>query len=502
MKKTAQLLTIFALILTLALSPWLGADGKARAAAPAQGDTARPLLYIVDYHTDYSGKMVSPWVSFGLTFTLGNNGHEHARNIVMTFSSDVFDSLDGGVFTVWEVEKENEGTETHTVHFKVNDMSTWMYSGVIRATTTYTDPAGNAFSDTFSFALTIDQPAAGGTTPTQTPTPIAINRPQMVVSGYNTDVDPLQPGSAFVLTLRVGNVGNADARAVSLVYGGGASVPGDSQGTPTAGGVSGTSGDLTNFAPLGKSNVVLLGNVPVAGTQDTTQQFIVNVTTQPGAYPLKLSFVYTDPKGNRLVDDQVITLLVYSLPQLEISFYRTPDLVNAGNMTSLPIQITNLARKSVVLGNVTVTSDTGDLTNNTILVGTLDPGGYFTFDPMYMPFSEGQAQLNFVINYTDDFNQLRTYTASLPITVEPAMVFPTGEPVLGPDGMPLLDENGNPIYSDGGGAVVEPVQETSFWAKIWNAIKGFFGFGTKNQQEEIPTPTPEEYIPLVPGGKG
>jgi len=42
-----------------------------------------------------------------------------------------------------------------------------------------------------------------------------------------------------------------------------------------------------------------------------SQQLVVNVTAAPGAYTLTLSFVYTDEKGNRLVDDQVITPLVY-----------------------------------------------------------------------------------------------------------------------------------------------------------------------------------------------
>ena len=70
-----------------------------------------------------------------------------------------------------------------------------------------------------------------------------------------------------------------------------------------------------------------------------------------------------------MVDDQVITLLVYSLPQLEFSFYQPVEgMITAGQMGSLPIQITNLSRKSVVLGNVIVTSPNGEMTNNSILV--------------------------------------------------------------------------------------------------------------------------------------
>lgn len=494
MKKSLQILTVVILVASAAFLPWLGSHQNANASfSPAgngQTPTERPLLYIVEYHTDYGGNLVSPWYKFGLTFTLGNNGKVHARNIVLTFESAVFDSLDGGVFTVYEVVAENQGNE-NTHHFKVNDMSTWLYSGTITAHATYNDPDGNAYSDTFTFTLSIDQPATGGGSATQTPTPAALSRPQIVVSAYNIDLETLQPGNNFELRLRVENVGSAEARSVSLVYGGGTSAGLDPEGTPQAGGLSGTGGDFTNFAPLGKSNVVLLGNLAVGASQETQQEFVVNVSTVPGAYPLKLSFVYTDAKGQRLVDDQVITLLVYSLPQLEVSFYRTPDLVNAGMMTSLPLQIVNLGRKSVVLGNVTVSAPNAELQNNTVLVGTLDPGGYFSFDPTFMAFEEGNLELNFEIKYTDDFNQLRVYNATLPLEVMPAMEFPTPE-------VPL-DENGNPIE---GGGIETPTEELSIWQKIWNAVRGFFGFGVETPTEvplEVPT---QEPIPVVPGGKG
>lgn len=452
MTKNLQKLMIILLAMSLLAVAWLGSPVQAQTPA-----TERPLLYIVDYSTD-TGGAVSPWSSFGLTFTLGNNGKLHAHNIVMTFQSEEFVSQDGGVFTTYEVDANNVSNETHTHHFKVNDLSTWKYSGTIQAITTYTDPAGTPYSDTFTFSITIDQPAAPS--PTKTPTPSAMNRPQLVVSGYGTDITPLQPGSTFKLSVDVVNLGNSDARSVSLVYGGGVSLSSNEQGTPSYSGVSGTSGDLVNFAPIGKSNVILLGDMPVNAQIKAEQDFIVNVSTVPGAYPLKVSLVYTDLNGTRMVDDQVITLLVYSLPQLEISFYRDPGMISANMMTSLPIQVTNLAKKTVVLGNMTIGSESGEIENGTSLVGTLDPGGYYTFDVNYLPYTEGPATLAIVINYTDDFNQLQVYQSSLDVEVLPAMEIPE-TPIQG-EAMPPE----------------EPAEPTGFWARIWSAIKGFLGIGT------------------------
>ena len=164
-----------------------------------------------------------------------------------------------------------------------------------------------------------------------------------MIAEYTTDTDPLQPGTQFTLNVSVGNLGNADARAVTMVVGGGV-VP-DASGTPVAGGVSGGSSDLSTFAPLGSSNLVYLGDMPAGSKTDTSIRLIVNTTANPGAYTLKISFVYTDPKGIRMVDEQVITLLVYQLPSVTVNFYRDPGPIYAGQFATLPLQVVNLGRK-------------------------------------------------------------------------------------------------------------------------------------------------------------
>ena len=468
----------------------------------------RPMLYIASYDTGDGKKSVNPYGNFGLNFTLANNGKAFANNIVMTFSSQDFDPLDGSVITFYEVDARGSGpdgslednfvTSTHT--FKVNDMSTWKYSGLITATVSYTDPTGeNQYSDTFIFTITINQSGTGQVAATATPA--AVQRAQMVVNNYSTDIDPLQPGSTFKLTLDVRNAGSELARNVSLVYGG-STITTNLEGTPQAGGVSGGAGDVSIFAPIGKSNVVLVGDVAAGGSLSPEQEFVVNVTAMPGAYPLKLSFVYTDAKGNRVIDDQVITLLVYSLPQLEITFYNSVEgMFYVGQMGSLPIQITNLSRKSVVLGNVVVTSENGEMSNNSVLVGTLDSGGYFTVDPMFTPYQEGATTINLEIRYTDDFNQLRTYNSQLQLEVMPEIPALEPYPLLDENGNPVLDENGNPVMVDPmnpNPLPNEPVKEPGFFAKIWNAIKGFFGFGTSSNSTD--SSIYEESVPIYDGG--
>jgi len=83
-------------------------------------------------------------------------------------------------------------------------------------------------------------------------------------------------------------------------------------------------------------------------------QLIVNATANPGAYPMKISFVYTGPDNIAYTDDQVITLLVFSVPQVEVSFYRDAGQFFVGQPNQLPLQVVNLGRKQAVLGSMRV----------------------------------------------------------------------------------------------------------------------------------------------------
>jgi hypothetical protein len=274
--------------------------------------------------------------------------------------------------------------------------------------------------------------------------------------------------------MQLSNVGLQTARNVTMIVGGGsASV--DANGTPQPGGVSGGSGDFTNFAPIGSSNVQKVGDVPAGGVLAVGQGLIVNVTTAPGAYPMKVSFIYVDEKGTVFKDDQVITLLVYSLPSVDISFYRDPGQFFMGMPNAVPVQVVNLGRKTAVLGNMRVTSPDATFENAQVFVGALEPGGYFTLDAMSYPQTPGTLSLEVTIEYTDDFNQPRTITKTLTVEVLEQEMPPDFNPNEG-----------------GGGGEYMPVEET-FWQKVWRFILGLFGLDSAAPTQ--PTMPTEEVPP-------
>ena len=428
----------------------------------------RPIIALDSYNVGANGA-VSPGQKFDLHMRVANHGQGFGRNIIFTFSSTDFLPVDtGGVITLNEMDP---GEAIDIVQPMIASSALFGQKVATTAVTVnYTDFNQQAYTENFTITINLSQPSYSGVSkPTATPTPVS--RPQLVVSAYSSDVDPLQPSSVFTLNLDIRNLGTSDARSTTMVLGGGVT-SGDASGTPSPG-ISGSGADTSIFAPLGSSNLVYLGDVLLGATVQTSQKLIVNTSANPGAYAFKISFVYDDAKGVRQINDQVITLLIYQLPQLEINYYRDPGVFMLGQPNMLPLQVTNLGRKQAVLGNMKVTSPNAEVSNNVILVGMLDPGGYYTLDASVTPLQPGPLELTVEVNYTDDFNQPRTVSQTLVIEV---MDMPTPEP-FPPGGYPPEGE------------LIPPVEETT-WQKILRFIKGLLGLSSG-----APTTTPDQIFP-------
>jgi len=447
------------------------------------GTYERPVIVVLSYST--SSSKIYPGQDFDLYVTIYNSGQHYARNIVASFTPDLLlPRVTGGVVAVSEIAPGNRNDFTQPL------TASWDLWGQTNASitmnVTYTDEQGVAYTGTFTFSVPITPPKAGSPTqtptPTPSPTPAPFLRPQLVISNYITSVSPLQPGVQFFLNLQVQNVGNELAKRVTMIIGGGSSS--SSVGaTLEPGGISGASGQFTNFAPIGASNIQSLGDLPMGQSIAVTQPLIVNTSTNPGAYPMPISFVYLDEKGNVITDEQVITLLVYLLPNLDISFYRDPNPITSGQPNLLPLQVVNLGRRSVVLGNMKVTAEGAEFSNNVILVGTLDIGMYFTLDATLIPAVAGPLDLLVSVDYTDDFNLSQVITRTLSVDVQEMMMpEPGGEGTNGPIVTPEL------------------LPET-FWQKVLRFIKGLLGLGSDRSSPSTEVPVQETPVEQVPSGK-
>jgi len=456
---------------------------------PTLPPTATPLPYVrpqivIDTYS-LSVDSIRYGQDFNLKMTLDNAGGSMANGIQITFtSSDLLMLKNGGVIGAGDLGVVGKESFSQTMTAAASLFGVTRVS--VDMNVSYFDDKGTAYSDKFLLLFPVASIYTGGSVSGATATPTGVHRPQLVVMGYLTDAEPLQPGVQFTLSMSVQNVGTVAARGVTMIIGGG-SASGSGSGTPQAG-VSGGSGEFTNFAPVGSSNIQSLGDLQPGASLTADQRLVVNVSTNPGAYPMKVTFSYLDDQGNPVNDEQVITLLVYNLPNVDVSFYQPVGTLMAGQPNLLPFQVVSLGKRNVVLGKMKVETSGGMLENSEGLVGSLDPGGYFTLDVMLTPNEPGPIDLIITIDYTDDFNQVRSVTQTLTLDVTDMMFEPT------PD-----------MSAPGGGFEVSNAPE-SFWQKAWRFILGMLGLdsgaSSTSTAPAVEQPTLIPIVPSGPGGKG
>ncbi len=426
----------------------------------------RPQLVLDGYS---SKGPVRPGAEFDLLFRLKNVGGNKARNITVIFSpGDFLPRVNGGLLSAGVI---SPGASTgYTQPMAASGGLAAGGIGSLSLQVSYTDDEGNGYSDAFTLTLSLGtQPSSSG--PIK-PTPTPAYRPQLLIIDYETDVETLTPGTQFTLDLEVLNVGGGAARRVTMILGGGSV---SAEGTQDSGsGVSGGAGDFSHIAPIKASNVQFVGDVAQQETLTVRQSLIVNSGTGPGAYPLLFSFSYTDEKNVTYKDEQIITLLVYSPPHLELNWYRPLDPFFVGQPGALPVQVVNIGASSVVLGRMTISAGELAVENNTTLVGYLDVGAYFPYDALIFPEQAGQQMVTIEVNYLDDFNQPQVVLQELAIQVE--------------EGFP--EDPGFP--QDPG--FEEPIQEErSFWDKVLAFLRGLLGLGSGQSEGELPP---------IPGAEG
>ena len=450
-------------------------------ATPTANPYSRPQIVIDTY--SLSVDAVRYGQDFNLNMSLDNAGGSTAYGIQVTFtSSDLLMLKNGGVVVAGSLGVVGKSNFSQTMTASAILVSQSRVS--LEMDVSYYDDKGTSYSDKFSLIFPVASSGRGGSyVPAATATPTGVHRPQLVVMAYLTDVDTLQPGVTFTLNMTVKNVGNVPAKGITMILGGGSS--GSGSGTPSAG-VSGGGGEFSNFAPVGSSNIQSLGDLQQGASLPASQKLVVNVSTNPGAYPMKITFSYQDNQGNPVNDDQVITLLVYNLPSVDIGFYQPVGTLMAGQPNTLPLQVISLGKRNVVLGKMIVESGGGVVENGEGLVGSLDPGAYFTLDAQVTPNGPGPLDLNITIEYTDDFNQVRTITKTLTVDVSDMSMQPT------------------PDMSMQGGGSYNSTQPESFWQKVWRFILGLFGLDSSSS---VSTPVPvgptQTPMPLLhPGGGG
>ncbi len=439
----------------------------------------RPVIVVQSYGA--SSAEITPGSNLDFEMTLVNAGQTAATNVIATFITGDFTArATGGVRAVGALAPGQSSR-----FWQPLAASSGLSSGgiaTLEVQVSYTDVTGAAYDESFTLTFPVVRFATGGVAPTETPTPTPTAtptaeprlRPQLLVAAYTTDQEPLSPGTRFTLSMDVLNQGTAGARRITLIVGGGveSAIP-PGEGTPPPGGVPGGGGEFGNFAPVGSSNVRFLGDLAQGDTLTAQVELIVNANTDPGAYPVIVSFVYTDAQSGSYIDEQVVTLLVFDTPQVDINFYMEPPPFFVGQPGPLPLQLVNVGRESTIFGNMNVNAPGAQFTNNNAFVGALEPGGFFPLDANVIPEQPGPLDLVVSVGYTDDFNQSQSITRTLTVEVMDAPIFE--EPPIDPETGEPIDPGfppEEPLPGNGGGS------GETWRQRLWRFILGLFGLSS------------------------
>ncbi len=429
----------------------------------------RPFVAVENYETGLG--LLLPAQTFTLNFDVTNTGQLPALNLSVTFEGSDFIPVQSlGTFNIPSLPPGGSSPITQPMLVNKDYGAKSVISTVIKVN--YNDDTGKIFEEKY----TISFPTIN-TTATVTPTPTATltARPDLLIMAYTSDVEMLRPGDLFNLDIQVINMGSVTAHSVNMILGG--IINNSTSSTPQADS-STTSGEAATFAPVNSASRKFLGDIAVNSTVLSRQKMIVNVGSQAGARPLSVSFTYTDDLGNSQTDTQTVTLLVYSQINVQIGFSGgVPAPLIVDQPSPLSLQITNLGKANILLGEVSIKAGDAEIENTTGIVGPIDSGGYFTADAKITPKKAGPLKLTVKIAYQDDFGKTRYITHVLILNVKEP---PT--PIPAPAVPPQTSQGG-------------------LWEQIVGFLRGLFGIENAPPQPEMPPENPQS-APSDGGGGG
>ena len=400
---------------------------------PSPTDTSKPLagrpqLVVTGYYA--SMEPIHAGCDFDLEISIRNDGSWPAQGVSLVFNGDNFYVRETG--GVWSIPALPSG-ESYTIRQPLT--ASWSLAGYTVGTTTatasYSDGNGTAYSDTFSFSVDIYFDSNWGK---PTPTPILGENPQLIVQGYHVNVAELRPGVTFALELEIANPGSRLAKGVNMVFG---EQAGSGSTSTTA-----AAGSKVPFAALDTSNLVHVGDLYPGETRGIAQRLIVDLQVTAGVYTLPLAFEYFDEKGAQHTDNQVVTLIAHTTPQLKISFYENPGELRVGESAVMPIQVTNMGYQTVLLGDLRLSARQDGLTSDTAFIGPLESGGSFTHDAEITPSAAGVLEIQVAVDYNDIYGRPQNIIQTLTVSVASDGNSPsnegTGTPII------VMEEAGPP----------------------------------------------------------
>jgi hypothetical protein len=130
--------------------------------AKAPPTSGRPIIAVSSYSSNPNP--IKPYQEFALSVVFENRGSSPAYNVIVAFEgTDLYPRGTGGVGTTSSLGGGSKTTFTQT--FLAGGNLTWQEAAIIKATASYSDSSGQAYTETFTLTLGINAPVYSAATP-------------------------------------------------------------------------------------------------------------------------------------------------------------------------------------------------------------------------------------------------------------------------------------------------------------------------------------------------
>jgi len=344
--------------------------------------TGQPKVTIESTTTE--PPVLLPGAPFTLTLRLANRGSRTARNVFARCTSETaIPALGSDAVSTPQIAIEDAVTVTLPLLLDAAASGGRQRLDLFLA---YEDPGGGIYTNQETIGVNVNASLTF--------------QPQVLIGGYHTAPDFVQPGDPFTLTVEIANVGGGDAERLILALGG----------------ENGAA--LEPFSPLQTGNVIFVERLSGGATATVQWQLLADGAAQAKAYNLPLALAYDDAQGGRHSDTQRLSLLVRRRPEVQAIFYREPGELTAGAPTAVSLEVLNVGSRAVNITRLEATGDRLDIqAEGTPFMGPVESGGAAPLDVTITPRTSGPAEIVIHVTYRDDFNQPQTLTTTLTVNV-------------------------------------------------------------------------------------
>lgn len=255
----------------------------------------------------------------------------------------------------------------------------------VMATVSYDDDDGIPQVETYTLGLSVESISVSEQT-------------SVILTGYETSLNPVHPGDTFDLELNLGVIG-ATAQDVKAILSVDSSMTGISSMSPSQ---------------------VYLGNIEPGEEKNASYSLLIGGLVRSGQYPLRVTVSYLDSEGMMRSLSETLTLDVRGIINFRLINYITMDVV-MDKVSELETNLLLVGTENVDFVSIEVVDDEyfDAVVGSYEYVGAVDPDSPIPFDLKFKVADrvEGEQTLKLKLLYTDDLNKEYETVLNIPVNV-------------------------------------------------------------------------------------